>query len=73
MIGYLCIQIGCEESGQITDVSNSQSSLVEYPCLSSEDDCVNSMDISGGTFQFFSSFARSFAATRRRTGPILHT
>jgi len=56
MIGYLCIQIGCEESGQITDVSNSQSSLVEYPCLSSEDDCVNSMDISGGTFQFFSSF-----------------
>ena len=40
----------------MTDVSGNQGALVEYPCLSSSDDCLNRLDIDGGNFQFFSSF-----------------
>ena len=29
---------------------------VEYPCLSSSNDCLSEIDISGGTFQMYSSF-----------------
>ena len=47
---------GCTDSVQVTDVSGDQGALVEYPCLSSSDDCLNILDIDGGNFQFFSSF-----------------
>ena len=55
MIGYFYVGIGCDDSVGVTDVSDNQNNLVEYPCLSSEDDCANSLDISGGKFNFFST------------------
>ncbi len=56
MLGYLCMLTSCKDSIQITDVSSSQNTLVDYPCLSSTNDCTNSFEIKGGTFNFFSSF-----------------
>jgi len=56
LITYLLFSNGCSDSVVVTDVSGSQANLIEYPCLSSSDDCLNSMDIDGGSFQFFSSF-----------------
>ena len=55
MIGLLIIT-GCEDSVQVTDVTGDQSNFVEYPCLFSDDDCINIMEIGGGNFQFYSSF-----------------
>mgnify|MGYP000248971843 CR=1 FL=1 len=58
VITMICIFIsnGCNDSVQVTDVSGNQSNFVEYPCLSSEDDCMNIIKIDGGNFQFYSSF-----------------
>ena len=55
MISFLIIT-SCEDSGKVTNVTGSQSNSVEYPCLSSEDDCINNIEIDGGNFQFYSSF-----------------
>ena len=47
---------GCNDPEQVTNVSGNQGNIVEYPCLSSSDDCLNSMEIEGGNLQLFSSF-----------------
>jgi len=47
---------GCNDPAQVTDVSGNQVNVVEYPCLSSSDDCLSSMEIEGGNLQLFSSF-----------------
>ena len=52
----LLFEIGCEDSVVVTDVSGNYANTIEYPCLSSSNDCLSSMSINGGTFQFFSSF-----------------
>ena len=46
----------CDKPNTITDVTGSNSNLVEYPCLNSEEDCLNSLNINGRTFEFYSSF-----------------
>ena len=58
VITMICIFIsnGCNDSVQVTDVNGDQSNFVEYPCLSSEDDCISIIEIDGGNFQFYSSF-----------------
>ena len=48
--------VGCDESIQVTDVTGNQPNIIDYPCLSSSNDCLNSLSIKGGTFQFFSTF-----------------
>ena len=53
---WLLFEIGCENSVEVTDVSGNYANTVEYPCLSSSNDCLSSMSVNGGTFQFFSSF-----------------
>ena len=53
---WLLFETGCENSVEITDVSGNYTNTVEYPCLSSSNDCLSSMSVNGGTFQFFSSF-----------------
>ena len=47
---------GCSDAVVVTDVSGNHTNLIEYPCLSSADDCLNNLDIDGGSFRFFSSF-----------------
>ena len=47
---------GCNDSVQVTDVTGDQNNLVEYPCLSSTEDCLNLIEIDGGIFQSYSSF-----------------
>ena len=47
---------GCNDSVQVTDVTRDQNNLVEYPCLSSTEDCLNLIEIDGGIFQSYSSF-----------------
>ena len=53
---WLLFEIGCEDSVVVTDVSGNYANTVEYPCLSSSNDCLSSMSVNGGTFPFFSSF-----------------
>ena len=53
---WMLLSVGCDESVEVTDVSGNQPNTIEYPCLSSSDDCLNSISIEGGTFQFFSTF-----------------
>ena len=57
-ITMICLLIsnGCNDPAQVTDVTGDQSNFVEYPCLSSADDCINIIEIDGGNFQFYSSF-----------------
>jgi len=47
---------GCNDSVQVTDVTGDQNNLVEYPCLSSTDDCLSLIEIDGGIFRSYSSF-----------------
>ena len=53
---WLLFETGCENLVEVTDVSGNYTNTVEYPCLSSSNDCLSSMSVNGGTFQFFSSF-----------------
>ena len=50
------IFLSCENNIDITDVYSSADGIVEYPCLTSSDDCLNSLNIKDGTFDFYSSF-----------------
>ena len=58
VITMICLFIsnGCNDSVQVTDVTGDQNNLVEYPCLSSTDDCLSLIEIDGGIFQSYSSF-----------------
>ena len=48
--------MACEETVSVTDVSNVGGSVIDYPCLSSSEDCINTMNVSSGTSQMYSSF-----------------
>jgi len=48
--------LSCEEI-KITDVSGEQTINKEYPCLSDVSNCLDSIKIKGGTFNFYSSFS----------------
>ena len=48
--------MGCDDSVKVTDVTGSDDITIEYPCLASVDDCLNSLEIKEGNFNFFSSF-----------------
>ena len=52
----LVLIINCEET-KVTNVSEDQSSQAEYPCLSDASNCLDSIKIKGGTFNFYSSFS----------------
>ena len=55
LVGIIFIFFCCNEPVKITEVSEADVK-VEYPCLSSSSDCLSEIDISGGTFQMYSSF-----------------
>ena len=63
---WMLLSVGCDESIEVTDVSGNQPNTIEYPCLSSSDDCLNSISIEGGTFQFFFNFSFGFCFGGKR-------
>ena len=52
----LLVMTSCDEPVDITDVSGDDFQEIEYPCLTSSEDCINTLNVKGGTFRFFSSF-----------------
>ena len=56
ILGTLLFVTTCDDSQNVTNVSATNENLIEYPCMTSDEDCLNVLDVKGGTFQFFSSF-----------------
>ena len=52
----LVLIINCEEV-EVTNVSGSSLNQKEYPCLSDASNCLDSIKIKGGSFNFYSSFS----------------
>ena len=52
---FLVLIINCEEI-KVTNVSENQTKQIEYPCLSDASNCLASINIKGGSFNFYSSF-----------------
>ena len=55
LFGCVFVFFSCNEPTKVTAISG-QENEIEYPCLSSNSDCLNKLDILDGTFQVFSSF-----------------
>ena len=55
LVGIIFIFFCCNEPVRVTEIGEVDVQ-VEYPCLSSSNDCLSEIDISGGTFQMYSSF-----------------
>ena len=53
LVGIMFIFFCCNEPVRVTEIGEVDVQ-VEYPCLSSSNDCLSEIDISGGTFQMLS-------------------
>ena len=57
LVGCMLCAFACSsDPSSVTDVSGGEGNQIDYPCLYSDEECQNSIDVKGGKLQFFSTF-----------------